>query len=339
MHMRYIKSYAIALWTLPPLIAIAFASSSPFASAQPKRAVKLASTHVFTYAPLLLAKELGYFSSEGLDVELMETQSTTATAAALLGGSVDAGGAGFNQPLLLAAQGKGVKTLVGMEMSCNYVFVVTPKIKVVDDDPKALAVALKGKRIGVASMGSPGHLIAEGLLSEEGVKNSEATYVAIGTGAAALAALKAGAVDAAITYEPDLGEIQRSGAARIALDLRRTRNEAVFSKLPTSSLQATSAWIDKNPDIAAKLVRAIDHANKTLQEDPKQSLAALEKLYPTMTPDSLKAMYDASRTHFRSAVTPEQYSQAAAAYLKMGLIEKDVPYKDAVASSLSSLWH
>lgn len=306
--------------------------------AQPLTKVRLASTHVFTYVPLLMAKELGYFRAEGLDVEILETQNGTATAAALLGGNVVAIGSSFAQPLLLAEQGKSVKSLVGMEMSSIYVAVVGSKITVAEDDPPALAAALKGKRIGVAALGSPGHLIIEGLLSEHGVSSNEVTYVAIGTGASAHAAFKVGAVEAMITYEPDLSQVMAAGGARIALDLRTTTREKTFSKLPTSSLQATSEWIEKNPDTAAKLVRAIVRANKTLKNDPATSLATFSKLYPSLQPSSLKLMYEASRPNFESTISTEQYGQATATYLKTKQIKKTVPYESAVAAQFVQFW-
>lgn len=308
------------------------------AAAQEIARIRLASTHVLTYAPLLLAKELGYYAAEGLDVDLLETQSSTATASALLGGSVVAGGSGFNQPLLLAEQGKRVKTLVGLEMSSIYVFVVGPAISVAADDPAALAAALKGRRIGVAGLGSPGHLIAEGVLAAQGVAGGQAAYVAIGTGATALAAFRAGAVDAMITYEPDLSQVLETGAGRIALDLRRTRSETTFSRLPTSSLQATAEWVDANPDVAARLVRAVARANRTLRDDPATSVAALAKLYPAIAARALQSMYEASREHFQSAVTVEQYEQALATYLKTRLVTKPVPYESAVAAQFAPLW-
>jgi NitT/TauT family transport system substrate-binding protein len=300
--------------------------------------VRLASTHVFTYAPLLLARDLGYFQAEGLDVDILETQSGTATASALLGGSVAAAGSGYSQPMLLAEQGKSVKTLVGLEMASIYVFVASSRLQIPPDQPAAMATALKGRRIGVASLGSAGHLNAEGVLGDHGVASGDVTFVAIGTGATALAAFKAGAVDALVTYEPDLSQILDSGLGQVVLDLRRTRKESTFSRLPTSSLQATSEWIEKNPETAAKLVRAVARANRTLREDPPASLAALTKLYPTIVPANLKAMYEASRPNFESQVPVEQYNLALGVYLKNKQVKKPVPYENTVATQFKSLW-
>jgi NitT/TauT family transport system substrate-binding protein len=306
--------------------------------AQGLQKVRLAATHVFTYAPLLIARELGYYRAEGLDVDILETQSGTATASALLGGSVAAGGSGYGQPLLLSEQGKSVKSLVGLEMASIYVFVVANRLDVPLDQPAALAAALRGKRVGVASLGSAGHLNAEGVLAEHGVPAKEVTFVAIGTGATALAAFKAGAVDALITYEPDLSQVLESGAGKAVLDLRSTRKENTYSHLPTSSLQATSEWIERNPELAAKLVRAVDRANRTLRNDPATSLAALAKVYPAIPPANLKAMYEGSRRQFDSQLTQEQFNLAVGIYLRTRQIKSPVAYERAVATQFRPYW-
>ena len=313
--------------------------SGAFAQAAAPVKLRIASTRVFTYAPLLLAKELGYFQAEGLDVDMLETQSGVATASALLGGSVVAAGSGYIQPLQLAEQGKSLKTLSGIEMASIYVFVASPKMNISTDNPAAMAAALKGKRFGVASLGSTGDVIAQGVLAEQGLSSKDVTYVAIGTGATALAALKTGAVDAIITYEPDLATVLESGAGKIVLDLRKTKTEKTYSRLPTTTLQATSEWIDKNPEIAAKIVRAVARANKTLREDAATSLGALVKIYPTVPKATLESIYEASRGNFQSQVAEDQFKFAQDLYLKTNQVKKAVPYASVVATQFRQYWN
>jgi NitT/TauT family transport system substrate-binding protein len=300
--------------------------------------LRIAAINLLTFSPVFVARELGYYKAEGLDVDILETTSGNATTSALLGGSVAAATTGFSQPLLLAEQGKTVKHLVGMDMASIYVFVGSPKLVVPPDNPQALAAALKGKRFGLASLGSTGHVIAEGVLAEYGTPSKDVTFVAIGTGATALAAFKAGAVDAIISYEPDLTQVLQAGAGKIVLDLRTTKVEKTFSRLPTSTLQATGEWIDKNPDTAARLVRAVARANKTLREDSAKSLEVLAKLYPNVPKASLQGMYEASRANFQSPVPEEQYQHALQVYMKSNQVKKPVPYDSVVAAQFKNLW-
>lgn len=307
------------------------------ANAQPKQ-VKIGTINIVTFSPVYVAKELGYFKDEGLDVELFEATGGSALNAALLSGSVQASASGFNQPFMMAEQGKVLKSIVGMEMASSYVFLASPKLNIPADNPKAMAEALRGKRFGVASIGSGGHMVAEGILSQYGVSPKDVSFISVGTGAAVMAALKAGAVDAANPVEPDPTVIEASGAASIVLDLRNTKAEGKFSRLPTSSVQATSEWVEKNPQIAASIVKAIDRANNTIRTDAASTLRVYAKLYPNLSPENLKKVYETSKVNFKSAIPEEQYTNTRQVYLERGLIKKSMAYDDLVATQFKSLW-
>lgn len=304
----------------------------------PPKHIKIGAINILTFSPVYVAKELGYFKDEGLDVDIFETTSGSALNAALLGGSVAATASGYSQPLVMSDQGKKLKGIVGMEMASPYVFLVNPKLNIPADDPQALANALKGKRFGVVSIGSSGHMTAEGLLARYGVSNKDVTFVAVGAGSSALAALKSGAVDAVNPTEPDVTQILDSGVGVIALDLRKTAAEKVYSTLPSSTIQATAEWIDANPDAAAAIVRAITRANDTLRRDPKTSLDVLSKLYPNLSRENIEKVYASSKDNFKSAIEEEQFVNAQKVYLQAGLVKKPVSYESVVATQFQPLW-
>lgn len=305
---------------------------------QERKKIRIAATNLISSAPVFIAKLLGYFADEGIQVELVESASGNASVSSLIGGSVDVASTGYIIPFQLAEKGLKVKTLVGLEMKNFYVFVVRSDLDVRPDDPRALVTALKGKRFGVSNIGSAGDSIASGVLSEYGGKPGDFVKVAVGVGGTALAALKSGAVDGLITYEPDLTQIIKSGVGKIALDLRSTQVEGTFSRLPSMAIQATSAWIDANPEIAASVVKAIVRANNTLRDDPETSLKALAKLYPNMEAADLRAMYDGERGGFRSDVTKDDFEFAQAMYLKLKSISRTFSYEDMTATRFASLW-
>ncbi len=306
---------------------------------QSKKKVKFAGINILSFSPMFVAKELGYFDDEGIDAEIIETQSGNSTTSAMLGGSADVISSSFANPLILANQGKSVKALIGLEMTSVYAFVVRPDLAVTQDDPGALAAALRGRRLGVASLGSGADAVASGVLAESGVGADGVIKVAVGTGASALAALKAGAIDAMVTYEPDLTQVLKSGLAKIALDLRTTKSSTSYALLPSTTLQATSDWIQKNPEAAAGVVRAVARANKTLRHDKEKSLRVLSKLYSNIDPSDVKSMHEGEHYSFRSAIQKEQYDIAQNIYMQLKMIARAFPYEDAVATQFSELWN
>lgn len=319
-------------------VAVAASAVLPPAFAQDKKKVRIAGIQILAYAPLLVAKELGYFDQEGLDVEIVKAQSGNAAIAAMLSGSADLAGTNYINPLALAIQGKSVKSVVGMEMASVYAFVVKPDMKIPPDNVKALVNALKGKRIGVASLGSGADLVATGILSEHGGGANGVIKVAVGTGGTAVAAMRAGGVDAAVVFEPDLTQIVKAGVGKVALDLRNTKSESSYGRLPATTIQATTEWINKNPAVAASVVRAVTRANKTLQSDGASSMKALLSIFPGTDPADMKSMYEGERASFRSDMPKDQFDAAQAVYLKQGTISKAVGYDDVIATQFASLW-
>jgi NitT/TauT family transport system substrate-binding protein len=305
---------------------------------QERKKTKIAATNLISSASVFLAKQLNYFADEGIDADVIESASGNASVSSLIGGSVDVASTGYIIPFQLAEKGLKVKTLVGLVMKNFYVFVVRSDLDVRPDDPEALVKALKGKRFGVSNIGSAGDTIASGVLSAYGGKPEDFVKVAVGVGATALAALKTGAVDGLVTYEPDLTQIVRSGVGKIALDLRSTQAERTFSRLPSTAIQATSAWIDKNPEVASGVVKAIARANTTLRDDPDTSFKALAKLYPSVEPADLKVMYDGERSGFRSAMSKEDFEFAQELYLKIKAISKTFSYEELTATRFAPLW-
>ena len=256
----------------------------------------------------------------------------------MLGGSADVISTGYASPLILANQGKRVKSIVGLEMASVYAFVVKPDMNVAVDDAKAVAEALKGKRLGVATIGSGADTIATGVLAENGVGPDGVVKVAVGTGATAIAAMRAGGIDAMITFEPDLTQVVKAGVGKVVLDLRNTKSSTAYARLPATTMQATAEWLEKNPDTAASVVKAIVRANKLLQSDPEASVKVLSKLYTGTDPADVKSMYDGERASFRSEIPKEQYEAALEIFLKMKMIAKAVPYEDVVATQFAALW-
>ena len=59
---------------------------------------------------------------------------------------------------------------------------------------------LKGAKIGVVARGAAAEVMARALFTEAGLNPNAPTYIATGVATTTVAALKAGVVDAAITY-------------------------------------------------------------------------------------------------------------------------------------------
>jgi NitT/TauT family transport system substrate-binding protein len=101
------------------------------------------------------------------------------------------------------------------------------------------------------------------ILTAHGIHPAEVSVVGIGVAASAIAAIESGRVDAAGSSGGDhILVIRRNPAARILADdstsegMRETFGGDVFA---SGALAAKQDWLDRNPDVARRLGRALQH--------------------------------------------------------------------------------
>ena len=159
------------------------------------RAVRVAmSRDGITWVPIHLAETLGYFSGQNLKVSVLYTEGLSGSMEALLTGSVDVMGGSLLQTLPLAAEGQNVRSFLLLYSRPTIVIAVAPAMagKITD------VAKLKKHKVGVSATGSPLHMQLNFALVKSGLSPEDVFPVPIGTGAASLASLELGRVDAAV---------------------------------------------------------------------------------------------------------------------------------------------
>lgn len=206
--------------------------------------------------PVSLAQTLGYYKEEGLDIAMENLPSGPKALQALLGGSVDVADFDYFKNLQMAAEGQRIPAFFIMSRRDTKVLILGPsangRIRRAED--------LKGATVGVASPGSSGHQFVNYYLAAHGVQVSQFTAVGIGLGASAFAAIENGRVDAAVESGGDhFILLRRHPDLRILVDtstpegMRETFGDAFAG----GTLSAKRDWLDRNPDTARSLARAL----------------------------------------------------------------------------------
>ena len=233
------------------------------------------------FFPVYLARELGLYEQQGLDVTISDLTGSAKAMQALMGGSADVAAGFYDQTIQMAAEGRRVRSFVTLTRYLGFVVAAATgskrKISRIED--------LKGAVVGVAAPGSSGHLLLNYLLVTHGLTPSDASVFSIGTGASAVAAMERGMVDAGVIGDLVLEPLLRQNPNLLILadtrseeGLRRTFGVATY---PGSVLYATAGWIEGHPDNARKLARAIQGALRWAgQHTPEQALEKLQKVYP-----------------------------------------------------------
>ncbi|HEY1267484.1 MAG TPA: ABC transporter substrate-binding protein [Candidatus Binatia bacterium] len=149
----------------------------------------------------IIAKEAGFYKEEGLNVDLVVMRGAPAVQA-LIGGTVpfaSSGGAGL-LPIIRGAPLRVIFTTYVRPMFWLY---SKPEIKSIEE--------LKGKKVGVSSIGSGPDSLLRILLKKYNLDDREVAILATGPGPARYFALKAGATDAAVLNEQAAQLAQESG--------------------------------------------------------------------------------------------------------------------------------
>jgi NitT/TauT family transport system substrate-binding protein len=216
---------------------------SAAATAKPERAtikVGLAQP-IFSYTPLYVAKEKGYWEDENLDVELTIFNSSTENQQALLGGAIDIGAGGYTEPMTIAAQGKDTVVFGFIQGALPYRLMTKPEITDVNQ--------LEGKTLAVSKIGALSDQITRIAINEKGFDPDKATYQQAGGSPSRLAALESGAVDGALLDSPSYQLAEKAGM-KVLLNV-----SAELPGFPYEVLYANKEAIDANDGVFLRFMR------------------------------------------------------------------------------------
>src|SRR5882724_11215998 len=184
---------------LPAFLGIAFimcTASSKESWGQSQSLTAFYTAPVVSMAPMWIAKEAGFFKKQGLDVRLVFIASGPLGTTAILSGEVDVGIIGGFAPTRAISGGAKGLVIIGQSKNRMTGAIVGKKeIASVQD--------LKGKRLGIDRVGSNPDMFTQAALSRFPMDTlKDLQYVQLGDIGQAIAALKAGAIDAAIAGAP-----------------------------------------------------------------------------------------------------------------------------------------
>jgi NitT/TauT family transport system substrate-binding protein len=231
---------------------------------KPKATIAVGGKNLFYYLPLTVAEQLGYFKDEGLDLTILDFAGGSRALQAVVGGSADVVSGAFEHTLSMQFKGQPMRAFVLQGLAPQIVLGVNPKTM-----PGFKSVAdLKGKKIGVTAPGSSTNVMLNYVLAKAGLKPSDVSVIGVGAGSGAVAAMRAGQIDAISNLDPVITLLQRSGDLKIVTDTRNLAEaERVFGgPMPAACLYAPQEFIDRNPNTTQAMANAIVRADKWIQQ-------------------------------------------------------------------------
>ena len=213
---------------------------------------------VLYHLPLTIADRLGFFQAEGLDVQVRDFAGGALALQAVHDGVAHVCSGAYEHTLRQQTQGHDYRAFVVQGRAPQQALGVS--VRAVPGYRRP--ADLRGRRIGVSAPGSSTQVMASVLLARAGVDAREVSFVGVGTGATAVAALRSGRVHALCHADPIMSLLEHRSEVRLVSDLRTlTAAQEVFGgAMPASCLYAPQAFLHKEPLVAQALTNAIVHA-------------------------------------------------------------------------------
>ncbi len=260
------------------------------------------------------AQENGSFEKAGLNVVGKSFSAPGEGLVPLLSGDLDAHLTTLDSVILKSAQAPGKISIVGLVDTSNGADALVAK-KSIDQLAK-----LKGAKIAV-TVGECNDVLLAKALEKANLKREDVQIVSLDPDAAG-AALKAGSVDACVTWEPWITQLAGESGANVLFSTADVPNllldcVAAPAKDPRAAdtrtflkvLSETTEFVKKNPEAAAKLI------SDKLELPADEIVEMLKKL----------ELYDAAQSKTQMATSiPAIGAELVAFFKAQGSISEDV---------------
>ncbi|TMA62277.1 MAG: ABC transporter substrate-binding protein [Deltaproteobacteria bacterium] len=259
--------------------------------------------------PWWMAKDAGHFERNGLDVDLFYEGASSAIVQAMLAG--EANFAGLAGPSIVSnvLGGGDVIQIAAVVKTFTVPMYAQASIKEV--------AQLKGQKVAVSRFGSISHIAALNIFQKAGVTG--ATIIQSGGTPESAAALMSGAVAAAMVPPPQSLMLRDKGFREL-VGVKQFREWNI--PVVENGVAARRSFIDKNPNVAKRFVRAAFEGIRTIYVDKEQTLKVLAK-YTKVNDDKI---LDESYRFSVEALSKEGFMQpeAFAALLEQMIGQKSI---------------
>lgn len=230
-------------------------------------------------APIWIAKDLGFFEKNGLDVDLVLIQSGPRSVSALLSGEMPIINTGANSSI--AANLGGTKEPVVVATFYN-----TLVFSLIGKSDIANVAGLKGKVLGVTQSGSLSDFTARLVLAQAGlVPQRDVTLLPTGDYNGMVVSLSKGLIDAGVISPPSTLKARKLGFREI-LDVG-----AMGIEYAGTSIATTRALIRESPEIPGRMVKSLVEAIHLFKTDKASSIRVLARWTKTQDREVLDELY------------------------------------------------
>ena len=225
---------------------------------------------------IMIGELLGYNNAEGFTLDVKSLGTNGNVQIAIDKGDIDFGVGVLSFQLPKYAKGELPPLVNFYEYAYPYKWDVVVK----PGSPIKRYEDLKGKRIGVSGLGATDYPVTRSVLRNLGIDpEKDITWIAVGQGTPAGAALERGAIDALAYYDVGFGQIEAAGIALTYLP--RPTN---IPQIGGQFIMARKDFLKANYKLAIGLGRSTAKASEFILANPEAGAKAFLRMYPEVAP-------------------------------------------------------
>lgn len=291
---------------------------------------------------LMMAKALGYWSSEGNDVDILGGAGAAQVVQHLVAGQAQFGMVNAN--LLIQARldtGASVRGVMNAGA-------IDWGVGVMADGPITDVHDLRGKRIGISSLAVGGRALLAGYLRDNGIDpDRDVQLIPVGVGAPALEAFQNGRVDALMFWGTALTGFQNAGAKL------RILVAPTWLTLPDFTLATMDSTLKSDPALVESISRGIAKSILFVETNPTCARQLFLRAYPEQRSSAsndpaaeakdmaiiqaqLRMLANGRRINggvWTGAIDPAAYDRLSRLMVEQGVLSRFRPAQNYVVSS------
>lgn len=313
------------------MFVIAFTGCS--SKTQEKVKIKVSEvTHSVFYAPQYAAINLGYFEDEGLEIELTNGAGADKVMTAVLSGAVDIGFAGPEAAIYVYNEGRDdyCEVFAQLTQRDGSFFIGREPDDNFDFSKTIGKVVLPGRKGGVPYMTLEYVFKQNGIIPGKDVVFDDSVQFAMMTGA-----FTGGTGDYVTAFEPTASMLELEGKGYILASIGKESGE-----IPYTAYFAPKSYIEKNPEIIKKFVRAIYRGQQwVMNSSPKDIANAIAASFPDTDIKLLEKSAESYKSIEAWSTVPvmkeEAYEKLQTVMTEAGELKQKAPFDKVVNNKIA----
>ncbi|MPW24685.1 ABC transporter substrate-binding protein [Alkalibaculum sp. M08DMB] len=284
-------------------------------------------THSVFYAPQYAAISQGFFSDEGLKIEITNGQGADKVLTAVISGDSDIGFCGPEASVYVYNQGKEDYAISFAQLTKRDGSFILGR----DPDPDFTFDKLIDKDVIGGRKGGMPMMNLQWVLKQNGIDPDQDVNIDSSIQFAAMAgAFKGGTGDYVSLFEPTALALEKEGAGYVVASLGVESGE-----VPYTCYNATKSYIEENPDIIQKFTNAIYRGQLWVKENSPEEIAqAIVEFFPDTDIDDLTAVVkrykDQDSWNTTPMLTQDSFEHMQNIMESAGELNKRAPFDDLV---------